>query len=50
MGQEVVTVLWLLPIHQEEARFAHERGVEALEQLFDAEGIDFLDPSRSSVS
>ena len=50
VGQEVVTVLWLLPIHQEEARFAHERGVEALEQLFDAEGIDFLDPSRSSVS
>src|SRR5262249_47971373 len=35
--------------HGPEARFAIEKGVEALEQRFEAAGLDCLDPARNSV-
>jgi len=44
-----VRILWALPITAAEARFAIEKGVEALEQRFEAAGLDCLDPARNSV-
>jgi len=42
-------VLWLLPITQAEREFANEHGVEALEQRFEDAGLEYWDPTRSSV-
>ena len=41
--------VWLVPITSKEAALADYEGVEALEQLFDANGIDFANPFRTSV-
>lgn len=43
-------ILWLLPITHAEADFAREHGVEALEQCFEREQLQYFDPSRSSVT
>jgi hypothetical protein len=42
-------VLWLLPITQAEREFKLREGVEALEQKFDACGLEYWDPGRTSV-
>jgi hypothetical protein len=47
-GHEV-RFLWLLPVHASEARFRHDRGLEALESRLEDPGIDFLDFSRAAV-
>lgn len=44
-----VHFLWLLPITAAEKRFRMEKGLEALEQEFDAHEIDYLDLERPSV-
>lgn len=46
---EHVRFLWLLPITAEEEQYRHTYGLEALEQKFDAAGIDFADSTRKSV-
>jgi hypothetical protein len=44
-----VRFLWALPITPREAAFLELNGLEALEQKFDAEKIDYLNPARYSV-
>ena len=44
-----VRVLWALPITAAEAAFAEAKGVEALEQRFEAAKLDYLNPARTSV-
>jgi hypothetical protein len=44
-----VHFLWLLPITASEKRFRHEHGLEALEEKFDAQEIDYLDMQRPPV-
>ncbi len=43
-------VLWLVPVTPAEARFARERGWEALEQLFQRREANVADPARASVA
>lgn len=45
-----VQVVWLLPIHEVERNFKQIHGVDALEQLFEAAPIDYLDPFRSPIA
>jgi len=42
-------ILWLLPITREEALFAREHGVEALEQCFERESLQYYDPGRLTI-
>lgn len=42
--------LWLVGISEAEARFARERGVEALEDLLEESQVNLLDPVRVSVA
>jgi hypothetical protein len=42
-------VLWLLPITSEERAFKIASGLSALEELFEAQHFDYLDPMRRSV-
>jgi hypothetical protein len=44
-----VHVLWLLPITAAEREFKVREGVEALEQRFDACGLEYWVPDRASV-
>ena len=44
-----VRFLWLMPITAREAAFAELHGTEALEQKFDQQKPDYLDPFRTSV-
>jgi len=48
-GKPRTQILWLVPITKREADFARTEGVEALEQIFEREQIDTLDPTRISV-
>jgi hypothetical protein len=41
--------LWLIPISGAEAVYRHELSLEALEQKFEAEQFNYLDPLRRSV-
>ena len=43
-----VSSYWLLPITQAERDFKIEAGWEALEELFEASELDYLDPARPS--
>jgi len=45
-----VQFLWLMPIFESESRLRHEKGLEALESLFDANGVEYLDESREPVA
>lgn len=45
-----VRVLWLFPITAQERALATERGLNALEELFEAKQVDYLNPLRESVS
>lgn len=42
-------ILWLIPITEKEESFCHSHGLDALEQEFEEEGINYLDPYRKSV-
>lgn len=44
-----VQVLWLVPITAAEAAYRHERGLEALEQLLETDGVDVISPRRLSL-
>ena len=44
-----VRFLWVLPITATEASFTKLKGLEALEQKFDAVELDYLNPGRASV-
>ena len=44
-----VQCLWLLPITTTELDFKKRHGLDALEQRFEAAGLDALDPTRASV-
>ena len=44
-----VQLLWLLPITEAELRFKQAYGLEALEQRFDAVGLEYWRPDRQSV-
>ncbi len=42
-----VRCLWLIPITARELGFKKRHGLESLERVFDASGIDYADPYRS---
>jgi len=44
-----VRFLWLIPVTQAEIAFKKARGMEALEERFEAARFNFLDPFRASV-
>jgi hypothetical protein len=44
-----VRCLWLIPITAREVQFKKQRGLEALENLFQAAGIDYVDPHRPDL-
>jgi len=50
IGHRHIQVLWALPIHQSERDFKIAHGLEALEQRFEEEHVDFLDPFRPPVA
>ena len=44
-----IQVLWVLPIHDSERQYIADRGLDALERLFEERAIDYLDPFRPAV-
>ena len=44
-----IRFLWLMPLTSDEAAFARENGVEAVEQKLEAAGANYLDTKRKSV-
>jgi hypothetical protein len=48
-GSGRTTVAWLIPITSSEREFKKENGVEALETLFEKNGLDYLNPWRASL-
>jgi Suppressor of fused protein (SUFU) len=44
-----IEFLWTLPITGRERSFVTQRGLEALEERFEAAGLEYWDPHRSSV-
>ncbi|HEV7859655.1 MAG TPA: suppressor of fused domain protein [Pyrinomonadaceae bacterium] len=46
---ETVHFSWLIPITREEREFKKEKGLEALEQQFESQGLDYLDAHRASL-
>lgn len=42
-------LLWLLPITAAERDFKAAHGLDALEHRFESEGLDYLDPGRTSL-
>ncbi len=49
VGDRHIDFLWLLPITKAERDFKAEHGLEALEQRFEDDDLDYWDPHRSSV-
>jgi hypothetical protein len=49
LAKPKVQFLWLIPITEAETNFKNKYGMEALEQKFEENQFDFLDPGRSSV-
>lgn len=45
-----VLCLWLIPITAREVQYKKQRGLEALEDLFQAAGIDYVDPHRPDLA
>jgi Suppressor of fused protein (SUFU) len=41
---------WLIPVTYSEVEFKKQNGLEALEELFDRTGFDYLNPERSAVA
>ena len=44
-----VQFLWLIPVTEAEVEFKKVRGLDALEERFEATRFDYLDPMRTSV-
>ena len=44
-----INFYWLIPVHAEEVTYKAQQGVEALEQAFENESFNYLDPSRPSA-
>jgi hypothetical protein len=44
-----VRFTWLVPITDDEAKRADEKGIDALEALFEKTGLAYLDIDRDSV-
>ena len=40
---------WLLPITEQEKDFAVSQGFDALAEIFETNGLDYLDPNRASL-
>ncbi len=40
---------WLIPISESEVDYKERNGVEALEQLFESKGLDYLNPNRKEL-
>lgn len=49
LGPLRIRFLWLIPITVSEREFKRRYGTGALEQLFDSEGLNYLDPGRAAV-
>jgi hypothetical protein len=45
----VINCSWLIPITREEREFKKAKGLEALEELFEGKGVNYLDPNRDSL-
>jgi hypothetical protein len=41
---------WLIPVTYSEVEFKKQNGLEALEELFDRIGFDYLNPDRNAVA
>lgn len=48
-GGQDISILWLVPIHANEAAYVRRRGMERLEDRFEQYDVNLLDPRRSSV-
>ncbi|MFF8027268.1 suppressor of fused domain protein [Streptomyces sp. NPDC007896] len=44
-----VEFTWLVPIYAEESEYAKRRGLEALEERLEKNGVNLVDPRRTSV-
>jgi hypothetical protein len=49
LAEPRVRFLWLIPITAAEVAFKRTHGLDALEECFEREGVDYLDPGRPSV-
>ena len=47
--EQEIHCYWLIPITEKEREFKSEKGCEALEQLFEDEQIDYLNPNRECL-
>ncbi|WP_190093758.1 suppressor of fused domain protein [Streptomyces melanogenes] len=48
-GPNEISILWLVPIHANEAAYVRRRGMERLEERFEQYGVNLVDPRRPSV-
>jgi hypothetical protein len=49
-SEREVLCLWLIPITAREVHFKKQRGLEALEDLFQTAGINYVDPHRPDLA
>jgi len=49
-GSKQLKFYWLLPVTYSEMDFKKRNGLDALEELFDRIGLDFLNPERAAVA
>jgi hypothetical protein len=50
IGPDLVKCCWLVPITLAEVHYKQKSGLEALEQAFERDGLNYLDPHRASVA
>jgi hypothetical protein len=50
IGDRHIQVLWAVPIHQSELDFKIAHGLDALEQRFEEQHVEYLDPFRPPVA
>lgn len=48
-GDQEVDILWVVPVHESEVAYMRRRGMEKLEERFEKQGVNLLDPRRGSV-
>lgn len=44
-----IKFLWIIPITKEELKYKKEKGIEALESIFEEKGLSYINPHRSSL-
>jgi hypothetical protein len=49
LGDVRIQFLWLIPITRQERDYKKQHGLEKLEELFERQHFDYLDPKRPSV-